>query len=245
MAANEFRAVATGLSALLSAGTLGAALVWAGEEPAGRAPIVDTFLAREDPAPVSWSARRRLEADCDRLGQHAWLEARTTLSPAHGFTYEVLDEGGSGAVLRKVLRPALERERQAWAAGDAQRALLTEANYVFGAASAAGNYVAIEIAPRRKDLLLLRGALIVTPGDADLVRIQAQPAKRPSAWTRDVHIVREYRRIHGVRVPVSMTSTANVLVAGRSTFSMTYTYTEVNGRAVHATALPVAGKPGT
>lgn len=226
------------LAAVLSAWTLGAALVWAGAPAGDRAPIVDTFLAREDPAPVSWSARRRLEADNPRLGQRAWLEARTSLSTAHGFTYEVLDDGGSGAVLSKVLRPALEREREAWAAGDAQRALLTEANYVFGAASAAGKYIAIEIAPRRRDSLLLQGSIIVTPGDADLVRIQAQPVKRPSAWTRDVHLVREYRRIHGVRVPVSMTSTANVLLAGRSTFSMTYRYSEVNGRAVDGQQQP-------
>jgi len=40
----------------------------------------------------------------------------------------------------------------------------------------------------------------------------------------------------GVHVPVSMRSTADVLVVGSSSFAMTYRYTEINGK-------PVPGEP--
>jgi hypothetical protein len=41
--------------------------------------------------------------------------------------------------------------------------------------------------------------------------------------------VRRYARINGVRVPIAMGSTADVLFAGQSTFSMDYEYQSVNG----------------
>lgn len=47
-----------------------------------------------------------------------------------------------------------------------------------------------------------------------------------------MRIERRYARIGGVRVPISMTSTADVLIVGQSTFAMTYCYEEVNGALV-------------
>jgi hypothetical protein len=44
--------------------------------------------------------------------------------------------------------------------------------------------------------------------------------------------VRRYERLGGVRVPVSIESVAHVLIAGRSTFKMTYEYETVNGQRV-------------
>jgi hypothetical protein len=45
-------------------------------------------------------------------------------------------------------------------------------------------------------------------------------------------VVRRYQRINGVRVPVSIESVAQVLIAGRSTFQMTYEYETINGEHV-------------
>lgn len=42
------------------------------------------------------------------------------------------------------------------------------------------------------------------------------------------------RRVEGVRVPMAMESTADVLIAGRSTFAMTYDYQSVNGHVIGA-----------
>ena len=86
----------------------------------------------------------------------------------------------------------------------------------------------IDIRPRRNDTLLIDGSILLTEEQSDLVRIEGRLVKRPSFWTRRVHVVRQYARVGGVRVPVSMESTADVLIVGRSTFSMRYEYQTIN-----------------
>src|SRR5439155_193678 len=70
------------------------------------------------------------------------------------------------------------------------------------------------------------------PDAVDLVRVEGDLSLRPSIWTRRVHIQRDYGRINGVHVPLSMSSTADVRLVGASTFSMTYSYVEINGSPV-------------
>jgi hypothetical protein len=69
-----------------------------------------------------------------------------------------------------------------------------------------------------------------------MVRVEGRLSENPSWWTRRVDVVRRYERIGGVRVPVEMTSTADVRIAGMSTFAMRYDYTAINGRRVSTPA---------
>jgi hypothetical protein len=56
-------------------------------------------------------------------------------------------------------------------------------------------------------------------------------------------VVRRYERIGGVHVPVSLESVAHVLIAGRSTFRMTYEYESINGEHVaHVVPPPPASR---
>jgi hypothetical protein len=64
------------------------------------------------------------------------------------------------------------------------------------------------------------------------VRVEGRLSKTPSFWTRRVEVVRHYRRIQGVRVAVAIESVESVLIAGRSTFKMTYNYETINGQSV-------------
>ncbi len=90
----------------------------------------------------------------------------------------------------------------------------------------------MDVRPKRKAVMLVNGALFIEADSADLVRIEGELSKRPSFWTRRVRVIREYERLEGVHVPVSMSSTADVLIVGASTFSMTYRYTEINGKPI-------------
>jgi hypothetical protein len=90
----------------------------------------------------------------------------------------------------------------------------------------------MDVRPRRKHVMLVDGTLFIEADSADLVRLEGELSKRPSFWTRRVHVIREYDRVGGVHVPVSMRSTADVLIVGSSSFSMTYRYTEINGKTV-------------
>jgi len=183
---------------------------------------------------VEYRALRHLEAHNVKFGATAWMDAWTEFDRVNGFRFEIVAEGGNGYVRKRVLHAALEAEQKMWAAREPQRASLTADNYVFAepAATAADSLVAIGITPRRKDVLLVDGAIFVVAADGDLRRIEGRLSKPPSMWTRRVEIRRHYQRLAGVRVPVAIESVASILLAGKSTFTMTYEYETVNGQRV-------------
>jgi hypothetical protein len=190
---------------------------------------VDRFLEAPDTPLVSYRAVRYLEAASRNGRMTASLTATTSLDPDHGFAFEVLQETGSGLIRSRVLRGALEAERRARSSGDIARSALTRLNYDFGSAEATeAGFVRVGIKPRRSDTMLIVGSILLTDDHADLVSIEGRLVKRPSFWTRRVEVVRRYARLAGVRVPVSMESTADVLLGGRSTFSMRYEYQAIN-----------------
>jgi hypothetical protein len=197
------------------------------------AALRDRFLARVDEPLTQYRAVRRLTARNERFRKEARLDVATTLDPGEGFRYQVLGESGSGYVRRRVLEPILEGEARAIREAAAVRAALTPANYEFVPAEPDGEPLArLLIRPKRKDTLLVNGAILVTRDEADLVRIEGRLAKSPSFWTSRVEVLREYARIAGVRVPVRVESRAWVKIAGVSNFVMTYDYQEINGRTL-------------
>jgi hypothetical protein len=217
--------------------TIGQAPVEPGDihTPAAHA---DRFLARPPETLTQYRATRRLEARNGRFRKHGWVEVSTELT-ADGFSFQVIEEGGSGYIRDKVLRPILQGERDLVARGDVARSALSWANYDFTAETPAEpGVVRLTVTPRRKDITLIDGSVFVTETDADLVRIEGRLAKSPSFWTRRVEVVRRYGRIAGVRVPLSIESIAHVRIAGRSEMTMTYRYQMVNGRLVHGEETP-------
>jgi hypothetical protein len=195
--------------------------------------VLQRFLARGDQPTVEYCAVRHLEAQNTRFGASAWMDARTEYDRAGGFRFEVLAEGGSAYIRKKVLRAALEGEQKLWAAREPERASLTPDNYTFqDAVAIVDGLAALGVKPRRKDILLVDGVIYVQSDDGELKRIEGRLSKAPSFWTRSVEIRRQYERILGVRVPVLIESVAQVRVAGRSTFRMTYRYESINGRPV-------------
>ena len=191
------------------------------------------FLARAEEPPVEYRALRRLEAQNPKFKQSAWMVAWTEYDHVNGFRYQIVDEGGSGYIRSKVLRAALEGEQKIWADREPQKASFNHDNYVFDdGAPASDGLAAVGVKPKRKDVLLVEGAIFVQPSDGELARIEGRLSKTPSFWTRRVDVVRRYERKAGVRVPVSIESVAHVLIAGRSTFKMTYEYQTINGQHV-------------
>lgn len=191
------------------------------------------FLARGEEPDVEYRALRRLEASNPKFNQSAWMTAWTEYTKAGGFRFDIVGEGGSGYIRSKVLRAALEGEQRMWANRQPQKASFTHDNYTFDSAGPAADGLAtVTVTPKRKDMLLVEGAIFVQPDDGDLARIEGRLSKTPSIWTRRVDVVRRYQRIAGVRVPVSIDSVAHVVIAGRSTFTMTYEYETINGHRV-------------
>jgi hypothetical protein len=195
-------------------------------------PVLQRFLTLSDPDPTQYRALRHLDAQSEHFDRTAWMDVWTE-GDAHGFRYQIVAEGGSPYILNKVFRATLEAEQKIWAAGGPQNAAITPANYVFEERGAeAGGLASIAMTPKRKDNLLVEGALYLRPEDGDLVRMEGKLVKAPSFWTRNVEIIRRFQRFVGIRLPVALESVANVRIAGRSTFKMSYEYETVNGHRV-------------
>lgn len=197
-----------------------------------RPTVLERFLSIAGPVPSQVRALRHLEAHNPHFDSSAWMDVWTE-SDRSGFRYRVVGEGGSDYIRSHVLLAALDSEKDMWRSGAIERAAFTTDNYVFEPrGSQPDGLVSLFVKPRHKEPLFVEGSLYLSPDDGDLVRLEGRLVKSPSFWTRRVDIVRWFRRVAGVRMPVAVESTANVLIAGRSTFRMDYEYESVNGERV-------------
>jgi hypothetical protein len=190
-----------------------------------------------------------MHARSEKFGHEGWLDAWTELDGGR-FTYEIVSERGSEYVRSKVLREILERERELIVSGQQSRGDLTLTNYEFiepDEPPAGERHVLLK--PRRKDVMLVHGRMVLTPDGRELLRVEGRLAKNPSFWTSLVNVIRRYARLGGVRVPVSVETTAKLKLAGTSHLRVDYEYESVNGRPVTAgefavnrsRAVPAAG----
>lgn len=194
--------------------------------------VIERLVAPDAHPLTSYRALRHLAATTRGGRMHAEMVAMTTLSE-EGLEYDVIAESGSPLIRKRVLHEALRTEKDGQAAGRRDQGALLPANYEFGEVSTGPDtLLRLEMKPRRRHPLLVEGALFFDPDTSDLVRMEGELSKRPSFWTRRARITREYGRVDGVRVPLSMRSTADVLIVGESSFDMTYEYLEINGLPV-------------
>jgi hypothetical protein len=195
---------------------------------------VERFLSALEKPPVAYQARRRLEASSIKLKESAWMEAITEYDPASGFRYSIVAQGGSERIQRRVLKPVLEAEKENAARDEWRKGNLSHANYEFNFGGRTENgMLKMQLNPRRRDSRLVNGAALLTAASGDLVRVEGRLSKSPSFWVKWVKVSRSYAPVGGSMMPVSIDSTADVRIAGVSTFGMTYEYQMVDGHAIN------------
>jgi hypothetical protein len=205
-------------------------------------PGASRLSPHEEPL-TRYRAYRRMHAQSEHFGQEGWLEAWTELDE-RGFRYSIASESGSDYIRNKVLKAVLRREQELIAAGACQRSDLTPENYDFEDSSHGGDgerYVIIK--PKRKDVLLVDGRMVLSRDSGELLRVEGRLSKNPSFWTSLVNVIRHYARLDGVRVPISTESVAKVKFAGISHLEVHYEYETINGRPVSLAARRTAAGP--
>jgi len=201
---------------------------------AGRESSTAARFTPDEPL-TSYRAFRRMHAKSEKFNQEGWLNAWTEFD-GRQFRYEIVDERGSDYVRNKVPKGILKREQEIVAEGPA-RAALTEENYVFGETGAqADGERYVQITPKRKDVMLVEGRMVLTSDGNDLLRIEGRLAKNPSFWTSLVNVIRHFAKVDGVRVPVATESVAKVKFAGQSQLTVVYEYESINGQPVSVAA---------
>lgn len=195
------------------------------------------FLAQQDEPLTRYRAYRRMHAWTGNFEQEAWLDVWTELS-ANGLTYQIVSERGSEFTRNKVLKGVLKREQELIAAGNAERATLSPENYQFTDAITTDddNLRYVLLKPKRKDVMLVTGRMVLSPDATELLRVEGRLAKNPSFWTSWVDVIRTYGRLDGIRVPVATESIAKVKFVGTSRLEVQYDYESINGRPISLAA---------
>lgn len=204
-------------------------------------PVAAAIPALRESPVKQYRALRRMHASNEKFDQDGSIECWTELDE-HGFRYEIISEQGSSYIREKVLEKLLRREQEIIASGDAGRAELTDANYEFGEQYGIGpddGERAVKLTPKRKDMLLVNGRMILNEDGTELLRVEGRLSKNPSFWTSTVEVVREFARLDGVRVPVTTDMVAKVKFAGTSRLDVRYEYETINGRPVSVSARQV------
>ena len=196
----------------------------------GALTALDMFLS-QPPNVHPYRASRRLEASGS--GQRGWLDVQTDFTIASGLQYEITAEGGSGYIRRRVLRSLLDEEQRLIAEGEAPSVAISAGNYAFRPESINEEGLAVvRLSPLRKHRSLIEGRMFLTMASGDLVRIEGRLASNPSFWLTRVNIVRSYRRIENVVMPVSLETNGRLRLLGSSSLRMTYQYSHIGERAV-------------
>lgn len=194
------------------------------------------FIALKEPPLTQYRALRRMHAKSERFGQEAWMDVRTVFDE-NGFRYEILSERGSEYVRNKVMKAVLKREQELIEQGETERCGITAQNYEFTDAPSKGDgLVYVLLKPKRKDVLLVDGRMVLSGDGSDLLRVEGRLSKNPSFWTSLVNVIRTYAKVDGVRVPVTTESIAKVKFAGTSRMDVQYEYEQINGRPVNIAA---------
>ena len=218
-----------GATLLVGAGAVAGAATSSPDRPESLSPSV-----REQPL-TQYRAYRRMHGRNEHFGQEAWLEAWTEFDE-RGFRYTIVSETGSDYMRNKVLKAVLKREQELVADGDCHRSDLTPDNYEFQDVQQGDGERYVTLKPKRKDVLLVDGRMVLSQDGSELLRVEGRLAKNPSFWTSLVNIIRHYARLDGVRVPVATESIAKLKFAGIAYLDVHYEYETINGRPVSVAA---------
>jgi hypothetical protein len=134
---------------------------------------------------------------------------------------------GSKLIIDKVFRKLLEAEQEALAAEAQRRAALNSDNYDFTMlryeSSPSGSTYVLKVEPRTKDKFLYRGRVWVDAEDFAVVRLEAEPAKNPSFWTKNSELEQLYVKVSDFWLPARNHSISSIRLGGHAELTIQYT----------------------
>lgn len=192
---------------------------------------VESFLSNGGGTLYEYKATRHMEAANLNRNMSGFVDVEMELSRKNIFTYKIVSEGGSDYIRNNILRKVLEGEKKQLREDTFNKSAFTRENYTFAQIESLDGIYKVSINPKRKEGFLIKGFLLIKP-DGELLLSEGMLVKNPSFWVRDANTTVVYKLIWGVRVPVSLESTARVIFAGKSSLSMKYRYISINGLPV-------------
>lgn len=148
-------------------------------------------------------------------------------------SFTVLSESGSKFITTRVFRKLMESEQESSVDLKSRNdVLLNSDNYRFslrGCEVVAGRdlYV-MDVEPKHDARFLYRGTIWVDAQDYAVTRIEAEPAKSPSFWTRKSLIRHQYQKIGEFYLPSLNETVTDVRLGGKAVLTIRYDDYKVN-----------------
>ncbi len=140
--------------------------------------------------------------------------------------FTVQSATGSKLIIDKVFKKLLDAEKEAVSEETQRRSALTDDNYRFALIGyndgPSGEVYVLRVEPRTNDKFLYRGKVWVDASDFAVVRLEAEPAKNPSFWTRKTEIVHVYEKVGDFWLPASNHSVTAIRLGGHAELTIEY-----------------------
>jgi outer membrane lipoprotein-sorting protein len=140
--------------------------------------------------------------------------------------FTIQSETGSKLLIDRVFKKLLQSEKEALEAENLRRNALDDENYAFTLlryeVTSDGSMYVLAVEPRRKDKFLYSGQIWVDAKDFAVVRIEAEPAKNPSFWTKNTSIEHRYIKVDDFWLPALNHSLTSVRLGGRADLTIEY-----------------------
>jgi hypothetical protein len=154
----------------------------------------------------------------------AKMDVEVSYDALSGKTFHIVSQSGSNFLCDKVLKRAVDSEREA--SQDKGATALSEANYKFtplGSEIVAGRLAYVfNVQPLTDSKFLYRGKIWVDEADFALVKVDAEPAKNPSFWISRTEIRYANDRNQGFWLPAQNRSETKVRIGGTAVLTIDY-----------------------
>lgn len=140
--------------------------------------------------------------------------------------FTIKSSSGSKLIVDKVLRKVLQAEQDAQSTEGQRRTALNNENYDFKMVGypteASKSTYVLMVEPKTNNKFLFRGKIWVDANDFAVVRIEAEPAKNPSFWTKNSQIEQSYKKVNEFWLPERNHSTSSMRFGGRAELTIEY-----------------------
>lgn len=152
------------------------------------------------------------------------MDVDVEFNASSGKSFRILSQGGSKFLCEKVLKRAVDSEKEA--SKDRDATALTPANYRFklaGNESLGGRPAYImQVDPVVNNKFLYRGRIWVDAQDFAVVKIEAEPAKNPSFWISRTLIRSTSSKTGNFWLPKQNRSETKVRIGGTAVLTIDY-----------------------
>jgi len=141
--------------------------------------------------------------------------------------FKLVSQSGSKWICNHVLRRLMQAEQESTQAGEKEKAEISPANYDFRLVNTETGpdgtpYYIFQAQPKTESTYLFRGKVWVEGRDFAVARIEGEPAKNPSRWTKQSDFTHQYQCLDGFWLPARNDTLTQLHLLGRSHLTIDY-----------------------